>query len=88
MMFAALSGSSPATVVAIGPIVIAAMRSGRYSKDFAAGVNCNAGALGILIPPPVVMVVSMEIGMITSPAGLAADPGDGAADGYSLIGYP
>lgn len=57
MMFAALSGSSPATVVAIGSIVIAGMRQVGYSKDFAAGVICNAGTLGILIPPSIVMVV-------------------------------
>ncbi len=57
MMFAALSGSSPATVVAIGSIVIAGMRQVGYSRDFAAGVICNAGTLGILIPPSIVMVV-------------------------------
>ncbi len=57
MIFAALSGSSPATVVAIGSIVIAGMRQVGYSKDFAAGVICNAGTLGILIPPSIVMVV-------------------------------
>ena len=57
MMFAALSGSSPATVVAIGTIVIAAMREAGYTKDFAAGVIANAGTLGILIPPSIVMVV-------------------------------
>ena len=44
MLFAAVSGSSPATVVAVGSIVIA-------------GVVCNAGTLGILIPPSIVMVV-------------------------------
>ncbi|HEU0221481.1 MAG TPA: TRAP transporter large permease subunit, partial [Paracoccaceae bacterium] len=57
MLFAALSGSSPATVVAIGSIVIGAMRQAGYSRDFAAGVICNAGTLGILIPPSIVMVV-------------------------------
>ncbi|WP_109464610.1 TRAP transporter large permease [Albibacillus kandeliae] len=57
MIFAALSGSSPATVVAIGTIVIAAMKQAGYSKEFAAGVICNAGTLGILIPPSIVMVV-------------------------------
>ena len=57
MLFAALSGSSPATVVAIGSIVIAAMRQAGYTKDFAAGVIANAGTLGILIPPSIVMVV-------------------------------
>lgn len=57
MLFAAVSGSSPATVVAIGSIVIAGMVSSGYTRDFAAGVICNAGTLGILIPPSIVMVV-------------------------------
>jgi len=57
MMFAALSGSSPATVVAIGSIVIVGMREVGYTKDFAAGVIAVAGTLGILIPPSIVMVV-------------------------------
>ena len=57
MIFAALSGSSPATVVAIGTIVIGAMVKAGYTKEFAAGVIANAGTLGILIPPSIVMVV-------------------------------
>src|SRR5918999_2264971 len=57
MLFAALSGSSPATVVAIGSIVIAGMCQVGYSREFAAGIICNAGTLGILIPPSIVMVV-------------------------------
>ena len=57
MLFAALSGSSPATVVAIGTLVIAGMVKVGYKKEFAAGVICNAGTLGILIPPSIVMVV-------------------------------
>ena len=57
MLFAAVSGSSPATVVAVGSIVIAGMVRAGYPKPFAAGVICNAGTLGILIPPSIVMVV-------------------------------
>ncbi len=57
MLFAAVSGSSPATVVAVGSIVIAGMVRAGYPKPFAAGVVCNAGTLGILIPPSIVMVV-------------------------------
>ena len=57
MLFAAVSGSSPATVVAVGSIVIAGMVRAGYPKEFAAGVVCNAGTLGILIPPSIVMVV-------------------------------
>ena len=57
MLFAALSGSSPATVVAIGTIAIAGMRKVGYTKEFASGIIANAGTLGILIPPSIVMVV-------------------------------
>lgn len=57
MLFAAVSGSSPATVVAVGSIVIAGMTKAGYPQAFAAGVICNAGTLGILIPPSIVMVV-------------------------------
>nr|MDQ2734692.1 TRAP transporter large permease subunit [Pseudomonadota bacterium] len=57
MLFAAVSGSSPATVVAVGSIVIAGMVRAGYPQNFAAGVICNAGTLGILIPPSIVMVV-------------------------------
>jgi C4-dicarboxylate transporter DctM subunit len=56
-LFAAVSGSSPATVVAVGSIVIAGMVRAGYPQSFAAGVICNAGTLGILIPPSIVMVV-------------------------------
>ena len=59
MLFAAVSGSSPATVVAIGSIVIAGMLKNGYTKEFAAGVLCNAGTLGILIPPSIVMVAAV-----------------------------
>jgi len=56
-LFAAVSGSSPATVVAVGSIVIAGMVRAGYPQPFAAGVICNAGTLGILIPPSIVLVV-------------------------------
>lgn len=57
MLFAALSGSSPATVAAVGSIAIAGMVRSGYPQAFAAGIVTNAGTLGILIPPSVVMVV-------------------------------
>lgn len=57
MLFAALSGSSPATVAAVGSIAIAGMVRSGYPQEFGAGIVCNAGTLGILIPPSVVMVV-------------------------------
>jgi len=55
--FAAVSGSAPATVVAVGSVMIAGMIRSGYSEKFAAGVICNAGTLGILIPPSIVMVI-------------------------------
>lgn len=57
MIFAAISGSSPATVAAIGTIVIAGMARSGYPESFATGVIANAGTLGILIPPSIVMLV-------------------------------
>ncbi len=57
MLFAAVSGSSPATVAAIGSIVIAGMVKAGYPERMAAGIICNAGTLGILIPPSIVMLV-------------------------------
>ncbi len=57
MLFAALSGSSPATVAAVGSIAIAGMVKSGYTKEFGAGIICNSGTLGILIPPSIVMVV-------------------------------
>src|SRR5699024_2608817 len=57
MLFAALSGSSPATIAAVGSIAIAGMVKSGYTKEFGAGIICNAGTLGILIPPSIVMVV-------------------------------
>src|SRR5882724_10019524 len=56
-LFAAISGSSPATVVAIGAIVLPAMVAQGFPKRFGAGVIATSGALGILIPPSIVMVI-------------------------------
>jgi len=56
-LFAAISGSSPATVVAIGSILLPAMVKAGYPKRFGAGVVATSGALGILIPPSIVMVL-------------------------------
>ncbi|MFA6904526.1 MAG: TRAP transporter large permease subunit, partial [Gallionellaceae bacterium] len=55
--FAALSGSSPATVVAIGSIMIPAMVAQGYPKKFGVGVIATSGGLGILVPPSIVMII-------------------------------
>src|SRR5213595_215145 len=56
-LFAAVSGSSPATVIAIGSIMMPAMVQQGFPKRFGAGVITTSGALGILIPPSIVMVI-------------------------------
>jgi len=56
-LFAAVSGSSPATVVAIGSILMPAMVKAGFPNRFGAGVITTSGALGILIPPSIVMVM-------------------------------
>jgi C4-dicarboxylate transporter DctM subunit len=47
MLFAALSGSSPATVAAVGAITIAGMVRSGYLQAFSAGIVCNADTLGL-----------------------------------------
>jgi C4-dicarboxylate transporter, DctM subunit len=56
-LFAAVSGSSPATVVAIGSILMPAMVKAGFPNRFGAGIITTSGALGILIPPSIVMVM-------------------------------
>lgn len=57
MFFAAVSGSSPATVVAVGTLLIPAMVASGYPKKFATGLIASSGSLGILIPPSIPLIV-------------------------------
>jgi len=57
MLFAALSGSGPATTAAIGSVTVPAMRRDGYDVPFAAAVTASAGALGSLIPPSNLMII-------------------------------
>ncbi|MFZ5633747.1 MAG: TRAP transporter large permease [Bacillota bacterium] len=56
-IFAAISGSSPATAAAIGAIMLPALIEGGYPKRYAMGLIAASGTLGILIPPSVTMVI-------------------------------
>jgi C4-dicarboxylate transporter DctM subunit len=56
-IFAAISGSSPATVIAIGSILIPEMIKVGFPKNFGIGVIATSGGLGILIPPSIIMIV-------------------------------
>lgn len=57
MFFAAISGSGPATVAAVGGIMIPAMIKYGYDKGFATAVVTAAGAIGVMIPPSIPMVM-------------------------------
>ena len=57
MFFAAVSGSSPATVVAVGTLLIPAMIASGYPREFSTGLIATSGSLGILIPPSIPLIV-------------------------------
>lgn len=57
MFYGSLSGSAPATVAAVGGIMIPAMVKEKYSKSFATAVNTAAGCLGVIIPPSVPLII-------------------------------
>jgi C4-dicarboxylate transporter DctM subunit len=57
MFFAAISGSSPATVVAVGTLLIPAMIRSGYGRNFSTGIVTTSGSLGILIPPSIPLIV-------------------------------
>ena len=81
-LFAAISGSSPATVMAVGSILIPAMVKQGYPPQFGVGTVATAGGLGILIPPSIVMVmyaVATSGMVVTGPDGqpvMSASIGD------------
>ena len=62
MFFAAISGSSPATVIAVGSIMIPALTRAGYDEKFSIGLITSAGTLGILIPPSIPMVLYSLVG--------------------------
>ncbi|OGQ26555.1 MAG: hypothetical protein A2138_19475 [Deltaproteobacteria bacterium RBG_16_71_12] len=91
VFFAAISGSSPVTVVAIGSIMVPALVKQRYPDGFAIGLMTTAGSLGILIPPSIPMIVYAIMVSSTTPI----DPRDlfiagvvpGLLIGALLAGY-
>ncbi len=56
-LFAAISGSGPATTAAIGSIMIPALIKDGYSKGFSSGLAASAGGLGVVIPPSIPMII-------------------------------
>lgn len=87
MFFGAISGSSPATVVAIGALLFPAMLKEGYPKPFATGLITSAGSLGIIIPPSVNMIVYGAITGVSVGALFVSGFGAGVVFGASLILY-
>lgn len=63
--FAAISGSGPGTVAAVGTILVPAMIRSGYSKDYAAAVSSSGGTIGLLIPPSNPMIIYSILGNVS-----------------------
>ena len=87
MFFSALSGSSPATVVAIGTIMIPALKKGGYDEDFSTGLITTAGSLGIVIPPSIPMILYCMVMNVSVAKIFMAGVGPGILIGVSFCGY-
>ena len=90
MIFAAISGSSPATVVAIGGVLAPAMIKAGYRESFTHGLVTSSGSLGILIPPSIPMIVYAIVNTTTQIRVedlFAAGYGPGLVIGGILMGY-
>ena len=89
--FAAISGSSPVTVVAIGSLMVPALVKAKYPEDFSIGLLTTAGSLGILIPPSIPMIVYAIMVSASTPVDptdlFIAGVGPGLFIGALLAGY-
>ena len=87
MFFAAVSGSSPATVVAIGSIMIPALIKSGYHPHFSVGLLTSAGSLGILIPPSIPMIIWAVVMGVSVTKQFVAGFLPGAILGGTLMAY-
>ncbi|WP_157019117.1 TRAP transporter large permease [Mesorhizobium xinjiangense] len=87
MFFGAISGSSPATVVAVGGILYPALKDGGYGRDFSIGLIVASGSLGIIIPPSIVMIVYAAVTGTSVGALFMAGIGAGLVYGLVFMGY-
>jgi len=65
MFFAAISGSGPATVAAMGSFMIPSMREHKYNSGFAAAITASAGSIGVLIPPSIPFIMYGVVGTVS-----------------------
>ena len=85
MFFSAISGSSPATVIAIGKIMLPAMERDGYSRPFSVGLLMSAGSLGIIIPPSIFMIVYGAVTGVSIGALFLAGFGAGLVYGVAFL---
>jgi len=86
MFFSAISGSAPATVVAVGSLLYPALREKGYNKHFSVGVLIASGSIGIIIPPSIVMIVYAAVTGVS--VGALFMSGVGAGLLYGLLFFP
>lgn len=85
MFFAAISGSGPATVAAIGGFMIPAMKARKYDGGFAAAVAASAGSIGVIIPPSIPFVLYGVIGGVSVGSMFLAGIIPGIVIGFGLM---
>jgi C4-dicarboxylate transporter DctM subunit len=87
MFFAAISGSGPATVAAVGAILLPAMAKDGYRPAFSGGLIASAGSLGVIIPPSIPMVIYATSANVSVTKMFMAGVVPGALIGLSLMIY-
>ncbi len=85
MFFAAISGSGPATVAAIGSIMIPAMVNAGYSVGYSSAVLAAAGSIGVIIPPSIPMVTYGVVGGASIGSLFLGGIGSGLLVGFALL---
>lgn len=86
VFFAAISGSSPVTVIAIGSVMLPALMKEKYREEFALGTLTAAGSLGIVIPPSIPMLVYALVASNTAPVDVGEMFLAGVVPGMMLAG--
>jgi len=87
IFFAAMSGSGPAAVAALGALLIPALSENNYSEDFAAALVAASGGLGIIVPPSIAMVIYGIVAEVDILDLFVAGIAPGLLVGAALIGY-
>jgi C4-dicarboxylate transporter DctM subunit len=87
MFFGAISGSSPATVVSVGKLILPSMLEEGYDKRFSVGLLMASGAMGIIIPPSIFMIIYGSVAGVSIGALFMAGLGAGAVYGAVFFLY-